>query len=67
MGQNVIPVDDYTKLPEIITSILEINNGVSVKDTAASWSGSTAVTVAKALSGLTVNPANNGSGKVIRF
>ena len=67
MGQNVIPVDDYTKLPEIITSILEINNGVSVKDTAASWSGSTAVTVAKALSGLTVNPANDGKGKVIRF
>lgn len=54
MGQNAIPVSDYTKLGEIIVSIMQIASGEDAKTVAAEWGGSTAVVVGHATQGLTV-------------
>lgn len=53
LGERAIPVSDYTKVPQIIVSILESMAGKSVDEIADSWDGSTAVAVREALSGLT--------------
>lgn len=53
LGERAIPVSDYTKIPQIIVSILERMAGKSVDEIAESWDGSTAVVVREALQGLT--------------
>ncbi|HSU17715.1 hypothetical protein [Longimicrobium sp.] len=53
LGQNAIPVDDYTKLGEIIVSILQVRQGHDKDAVAASWSGDTSLVVRSALRGLT--------------
>lgn len=53
IGERCIPVSDYTKIPQIIVSILERMAGKSVDEIAESWDGSTAVVVREALQGLT--------------
>lgn len=45
MGQNVINVSDYRKLPEIIVSLMAIKCGADVKEVINSWDGTTAVVV----------------------
>lgn len=52
LGERAIPVSDYTKVPQIIVSILETMAGKSVDEVANSWDGSTAVVVREALAGL---------------
>ena len=52
LGERAIPVSDYTKVPQIIVSILEAMAGKSVEEVANSWDGSTAVVVREALAGL---------------
>ena len=52
LGQNAIPVDDYTKISEIIVSILQASAGESVDKIVDSWDGSTSISVKKAISGL---------------
>jgi len=54
-------VDDYTKLGEIIVSILQVRQGRDSDAVASSWSGDTALVVRSALKGLTVGA---GSGLV---
>lgn len=54
MGENAIEVDDYTRLGEIIVSILQVRQGQSADAVASSWSGDTSLVVRKALKGLTV-------------
>lgn len=53
LGERAIPVSDYTKIPQIIVSILETMSGKSVDEVVNSWDGSTAVVVREAISGLT--------------
>lgn len=52
MGERAIKVPDYTKIPEIIVSILETMGGKDVDAVAASWDGSTSLVVKEALNGL---------------
>lgn len=54
LGQHAIPVDDYTRLGEIIVSILQVRQGRDADAVASSWSGDTSVAVRSALRGLTV-------------
>lgn len=54
MGQNVVVCTDYTKLPEIIVSLMQLENGESKDDIIGSWKGDTAVVVAKAFSNVAV-------------
>lgn len=53
LGERAILVSDYTKVPEIIVSILERMAGKSVEEICNSWDGSTAVVVKEAIQGLT--------------
>lgn len=53
LGERAIPVNDYTKIPEIIVSILETLGGKSVDEVVASWDGTTGLVVKEAIQGLT--------------
>jgi hypothetical protein len=64
LGQRAIPVADHTKLPEIITSILQIRGGTAKADVVKSWSGSTALTVARAVDSLVPTSATPKNGVV---
>ena len=60
LGERAISVSDYTKVPQIIVSLLEAMAGKSVRDIVGSWDGSTAVAVKEALSGLTEKKEDKG-------
>lgn len=69
LGERVIPVSDYTKVPEIIVSTLEVMAGKPKHDITASWSGNTALVVQNAIKNLTptkgggaVSKAGKGGG-----
>lgn len=64
MGQNVIVLSDYTKLSEVIVSILQVENGANSVDVARSWAGGTSLVVAKAINGISVP---GGAGGLVRF
>jgi hypothetical protein len=66
MGQNVLILSDYTKIAELIVSVLEVENGVDTAATAASWSDTTAVVVRDAISHLPSTHKDGGTG-VVRF
>jgi hypothetical protein len=51
--QRTIPLDDHTKIGEVIVSTLEIAAGKNLADTVASWDGKTAVVVGDALKSMT--------------
>lgn len=53
LGERAIRVRDYTKIPEIIVSILETMAGKDIHTVVNSWDGSTSIAVAEALNGLT--------------
>lgn len=42
LGQNVIYLDDYTKLPETIVSVIEVAEGRDAHGSATAWGGDTA-------------------------
>ena len=52
LGERAISVTDYTKIPEVIVSILEVMGGKTVDDTVKSWDGNTAVVVRDAIKNL---------------
>ena len=52
LGQNVIILDDYTKLAEVIVSVMEVNEGKDAEDVAKSWDGDTSLVVANAVKDL---------------
>lgn len=66
MGQNVISLNDYTKLSEVIVSTIQLMEGASKPSVVASWSGDTAITVQHAIKDLAVAPNVPKTG-IIRF
>src|SRR5690606_3800660 len=64
LPQRVLQLDDYTKLAEVIVSTIQVIEGENKAAVAKSWSGSTAVSVAKAIENL---PAKNMQRGVVRF
>ncbi len=65
LGERVILLDDHTKVAEIVVSTLQLMAGETVNDVAASWEGSTAMTVANALQDLSGGLA--GTRRTRRF
>lgn len=64
LGANAILLTDYTKIGEVIVSILQAEAGVSKADIVRSWDGNTALVVASALRDVvTQQPA----GKLVQF
>jgi len=62
MGQRAVPLSDYTKLPEVIISLIQLSGGADKKKVVDSWDGSTSVAVAAALDGVSIVGASGGSG-----
>ncbi len=62
LGERAISLADHTKLSEVIVSLIQANEGVDAKTVAGSWSGDTALVVAKAVGSLTASsvPASSG-------
>lgn len=52
IGSHAIKVSDYSKIPEIIVSLLQVHSGASINDVASSWDGSTGLVVREALKGV---------------
>lgn len=52
LGQNVLFLEDHTKLSEVIISAIEITEGRDKAEVAASWSGDTSLIVSRATSHL---------------
>jgi hypothetical protein len=53
LGERVIHCDDHEKVAEVIVSAIQVVEGTDKETVAGSWSGSTALTVAKAVKSLT--------------
>lgn len=67
MGQHAIVLKDYTKLSEVIESIIEVNEGADVASVSKSWSGDTSLIVSDAISGLKSVVKAGDKGSVVRF
>lgn len=65
LGQNAVVLDDYHSLSELLTSLIEINEGRDKDDVIKSWSGSTAVAIASAVKGMTSKSATSTAGVVL--
>ena len=66
LGQRLIQCDDHEKIAEVIVSAIEVNEGANADTVAASWGGSTAVTVANAVTALAKARNADGTG-LLRF
>lgn len=62
--QNVLVLDDYTKLGETIVSLLEVSSGRNIRDVTASWSGDTSVVVGRALKDVTAGDGSKVSASL---
>jgi hypothetical protein len=58
LGERAMVVSDYTKIPQIIVSALEVLAGKDKQAVLASWDGTTAMAVGQAISGLRVGSQN---------
>ncbi len=68
LGQNVIVLTDYTKLSEVIVSVIEVNEGANADEVISSWSGDTAIAVRNAVTDLNAKKeAFDSAGTVTRF
>ncbi len=63
LGQHVIHCDDHEKVAEVIVSAIQVMEGTDKATVAESWSGSTALTVAKAVKSLTRKAGGSAPGK----
>lgn len=67
LGERVIHCDDHEKVAEVIVSAIQVIEGTDKASVAGSWSGSTAVTVAKAVKSLVSKPGGGAGKGVVRF
>lgn len=70
LGQRALRLKDYTKLPEVIVSAIQVNEGASPGAVADTWSGDTALVVRHAVGGLAPKEkpsTSEGSSAVVRF
>lgn len=67
LGQNVLLLSDHTKLAEVIVSAIEVIQGRDAASVGRSWSGSTAMVVARALTNLPVGRAPGADGGLVRL
>ena len=65
LGERALLLSDHTKMAEVIVSTIAVNEGANVNQVTQSWSGNTAMVVARAVSSLTTT-ANAGTG-LVRF
>lgn len=54
IGERAIPLSDHTKLGEVITSLIEFNEGKSKDEIISSWDGGTSLVVKDAINSLKV-------------
>lgn len=68
LGQNAIVLTDYTKLSEVIVSVMEVNEGRDADEVVGSWDGDTAMVVRSAVDSMTAAAkAFDDAGGVTRF
>lgn len=67
IGEHAIRLPDYTKLSEVIVSIIQVNEGMDVTSVVSSWTGDTSVVVAHALGSLAKTAAVDASKDVTVF
>lgn len=68
LGQRVIRLADYEKLPEVIVSTIQVVEGADKATVTGSWSGDTSLVVARAIDGLPVSAGGTGGGTgLVRF
>ena len=67
LGQRVLMLDDTAMLSEVIVSAIAVTEGDTVENVTSSWSGSTAVTVAKALAGSAVAKQAAATNGIVRL
>lgn len=63
LPERLLILDDHRKLAEVVVSAIQVHQGASRVDVAASWSGDTALVVANAIKGLDVR---RGAARGIR-
>ena len=67
LGERAVRITDYTKIPEMIVSILQLSNGVAREEVLKTWDKSTAMVLAEALPGAVKNNDKGILGKLIKF
>jgi len=68
IGQNAIVLTDYTKLAEVIVSVMQVNEGHDADEVVDSWSGDTSMVVKAAVSDLAAKAdAFDAASDVTRF
>lgn len=55
LGQRALKISDYTKLPELIISTLQVLNGEQVDKVSSSWDGSTNLIIKDSIKDLQIN------------
>lgn len=65
IGQQALWLSDHTMLAELITSVIQIHEGIDARRVVDSWDGSTAMVIRDAVSGLTKK--DSASGDVVHL
>lgn len=67
LGDRLLLLSDYTKLPELIVSTLQVMNGANSEEVANSWDGSTNLVIKKAIKDLSTNNNSSKGNGLVKF
>lgn len=67
LGERAMRITDYTKIPELIVSLLEMNNGKTKEEVLKTWDKSTAMVLADAIPNAIKKKDKNLFGKLVNF